>query len=388
MNIKKICKDLLFRIENNLYGLLKKVSPDLSSLEYYDLIIIKLDGIGDAILCLNYIIETLKDERYRKSKVLYIGEISSSLLVENILKNFNINYYWISRKQYFKNLLYRVKVIGRLKKMKSQCCIHPTYSRDYYFSESVIRNINTNKMIGFETDLTNINEKNKLASNKYYHVLYQSPNEVIFEFARNKIFFENFLGKKLNLVFPYFNQNYVSEKINEEVVILYIGASHHSRKWPIEKYIEVARWIKKNTSYKILLCGGASEINEARIFKRYSKIDYIDMVNKLQYNDFMDAVKNASLVISNETNAPHLAMAISQALVLVISNGNHFGRFNPYPQGDGHRYYIKYPPLLEDGIEKHDNLLINQCRLQSKLNIDTITVESVIAVLKRSIAGD
>lgn len=387
MNIKNIYKELLSRLENNVYPLLSEVLPNPSCVESYDLIIVKLDGIGDAILCLNYIIETLEDERYRKSKVLYIGEISSSLLVQYALDNFNINYYWISRKKYFKSLIYHLKVIRRLKNLKSQCCIHPTYSRDYYFSESVIRNINTNKMIGFEGDFTNINKKNKLLSNKYYHILYHSPNEVIFEFARNKIFFENFLGKELNLEFPCFNQNSISKKINEEVII-YIGASHHSRKWPIEKYIQIARWIKKNTNYKILLCGGVSEVKDANFFKRHSKIDYIDLVNKLSYYDFMEVVKNASLVISNETNAPHLAMAISQAQVLVISNGNHYGRFNPYPQGDSRRYYIKYPPVLEDGIASHDNLLINQCRLQSKLNIDAITVESVIALLQRAIAGD
>jgi len=86
-------------------------------------------------------------------------------------------------------------------------------------------------------------------------------------------------------------------------------------------------------------------------------------------------INSAEIIISNETVAPHMAVALDKR-VIVISNGNHFGRFTPYPKEITSNYFAVYHSEIEKNLDDYKKLS-NTYGFISKLNINEITFEMV-----------
>jgi len=177
----------------------------------------------------------------------------------------------------------------------------------------------------------------------------------MFEFYRNKDFFENLLNEKIDLQKPFIKLE--PKKLNFELpksyAILFIGASAKFRKWDIQNFAKVGEFLKENYGYDIVLCGAPSDKEDAKEFKKYAKYDYIDLVGKTSLVD----------------------------LLYVIYNGNHFGRFIPYPKEIAPNYYPIYHPEIEKNLDDYKKLS-NSYGYGSKLNINEISVEAVKNKLK------
>ena len=76
----------------------------------------------------------------------------------------------------------------------------------------------------------------------------------------------------------------------------------------------------------------------------------LDFAGEITLNKLIEIIGNAELLISNETVAPHIAVAVNCQFIC-ISNGNHYGRFHPYPEEIFNGGYYVYPPQ----IMKHIN---------------------------------
>jgi ADP-heptose:LPS heptosyltransferase len=87
----------------------------------------------------------------------------------------------------------------------------------------------------------------------------------------------------------------------------------------------------------------------------------------------------AEILVSNEASAVHFAACVSTPFVC-ISNGNHFGRFNPYPKEMEISGKYIYPAEIEKNLDDKE-LLEKEFRFDSNLDINTITTEKVIKVL-------
>ena len=86
------------------------------------------------------------------------------------------------------------------------------------------------------------------------------------------------------------------------------------------------------------------------------------------------------MLISNDTGAIHFAAAVNTAF-LCISNGNHLGRFLPYPKEVfGKAFYI-YPPAIMNELHNFDKLK-EKYRFKSDLNINEIQPEKVKELIR------
>ncbi|MFN3996159.1 MAG: glycosyltransferase family 9 protein, partial [bacterium] len=130
--------------------------------------------------------------------------------------------------------------------------------------------------------------------------------------------------------------------------------------------------------YEIVLCGGPAEVEDAKVFEKFYKGDFINLVGKISLVEFLDVLSGASLLVSNESSAVHLAIALCpEKLVFVISNGYGFGIHTPYPREIAKNYFPIYHPEIERKLDD-DKFLHKTYGINSKLNVDDITVERVI----------
>jgi ADP-heptose:LPS heptosyltransferase len=348
------------------------------------LLLIRLDAIGDYVLFRNCI-EILKNsKKYKNYKITLIGNIAWKNLAEKLDSQFIDEFIWIDNKKFNKNLIYRYKKLKEITSKGYEILIHPTYSREFFVGDNVVKVVNVKEKIGSIGDLSNIKKWQKNISDKYYTKLIPTKNEIMFEFYRNKEFFENLLGEKINLQKPFIKLK--SKKLDfnlpENYAILFIGASAKFRKWNIKNFVQIGKFLRETYKYNIVLCGGPSDKEDATIFKKYANYEYIDLVGKTSLIDFLYVIYNGNLIIANETSAPHFAVALEMTNIFVIYNGNHFGRFTPYPKEIAPNYHVIYHPEIEKNLENYKKLS-NSYGYGSNLNINEISIESVENKIKK-----
>jgi ADP-heptose:LPS heptosyltransferase len=345
-----------------------------------EILIVRLDAIGDYILFRNFIEVLNKHPKYCNYKITLLGNIVWKDLAENLDKNYIDNFIWIDIKKFSRNLFYRYKKMVEITSHNYELLIHPTYSRTYD-ADNIVKMVNAKEKIGSIGDLSNISKWQKKITDKYYTKLIPAQKNIMFEFYRNKEFFENLLGKKLDIAKPYIklstNYTFNLELPQSSYAVLFIGASANFKKWNIENFGEVAKWIKYNLDYEIILCGGKEDIESAKIFEQVYNDTYFNLVGKTSLIDLLFVIKNSKMIISNETFIPHMAVALNSKNIFVIYNGNHFGRFIPYPREITESYFSIYHPEIEKDLVNYEKLS-NMYGYRSQLDINEITPQQVI----------
>jgi len=373
--LKTLIKYLLFLTTDNL------LKQNRNKIQNKILLLIRLDAIGDYVLFRNFI-EILKN-KYKDYKIILVGNRAWKQLAEELDKDYIDKFIWINRKKFERNPFYRFKKLKEITKQGYEIVINPTYSRTFYSDDAIVNVVNAKEKIGSIGDLSNIKKWQKNISDKYYTKLLPAKDEIMFEFYRNKEFFENLLNKKINIKKPFIKLK--SKKLNfklpKNYAILFIGASAKFRKWDVKKFAKVGEFLKNNYGYEIVLCGAPSDLEDAKKFDEYANYYYIDLVGRTSLIDLLYVIYNGNLMIANETSAPHFAVALEMANIFVISNGNHFGRFTPYPKEITSNYYPIYHTKIEKDLDNYKKLS-NSYGYGSRLDINEISVDMVIEKIK------
>jgi ADP-heptose:LPS heptosyltransferase len=343
------------------------------------LLLIRLDAIGDYVIFRNFI-EVLKtNEKYKDHKITLLGNSAWKYLSEELDGDYIAEFIWLHRSEFYQDVSYRYKKLKEISSHGYDVILSPVYSREFLFADAIVKLVTANEKIGSVGDFSNITKKQKNISDNYYTKLINASNELMFEFNRNKEFFENYLHVEPVIQKIKINplKNKLSIEMPDRYAVLFIGASKAYRKWNIESFASVARHLKKAYGYDIVLCGGPAEIEDASIFCQSFNSEYLDLVGKTSLLDLLSIIHKGDIMIANETSAPHLAVALETTKVFVISNGNHYGRFTPYPKEITKNYHAIFHPQIANNLDDHKKLS-NQYGFGSELNISDISVEQVI----------
>ena len=180
-----IVKTLLFYIFDSL-ALFNPTPPQNNKFNL--VLIVRQDAIGDFILWLNTAKEYREIYPPNKYKIILIGNASWSGLAEKFSywdQVFPIN----SRK--FKSLTgYRWGLLRKIKHMSATISIQPTYSREFYHGDTIIRASNALKKIGSAGDMSNRNWLKKIISDHWYTELIPASTKKMAELERNSEFFQ------------------------------------------------------------------------------------------------------------------------------------------------------------------------------------------------------
>ena len=342
------------------------------------LLLIRLDAIGDYILFRNFIEVLKQSEKYRDYDITLLGNSVWKSLSEELDGAFISKFIWLDRNRFHKDFFYRYQKLQEIVSLGYEIVISPTYSREFFYTDTIVKCLYAKEKIGNIGDVSNIKKWQKNSSDNYYTKLIPAENELMFEFYRNKEFFENLLGEKLKIKKPtiMLKDKKIDFDLPQKYAILFIGASASYRKWNIEKFAHVAKYLKEIYDYEIILCGGSADLEDAKQFANYYKKNFIDLVGKTSLLDLLYVINHANLMIANETSAPHVAVALEMTNVFVIYNGNHYGRFTPYPKEVSENYHVIYHPEIEKDLNDYKTLS-NSYGFGSDLIINEISEEMV-----------
>jgi len=350
------------------------------------LLLVRLDSIGDYVLFRDFIRILKESEKYKNYKITLCGNVIWKNIAEVFDKDYIDEFIWVDRTELSNNLFYRLKVLKDINSRSFDVVVQPTFTREYFIADSVVKASSAREKIGSKGDKSTINMLRKLLSDRYYTRLIDTDQKVLFEFLRNKHFFESLLGIALNIERPSLDISKVKFKslTKNNYVVFFPGAGDNFRKWDTSNFSQISDYLSDKYKVDIIICGDIGDkVLAEDIIAKSNKGNILDLTGKLSLSEFAKLFSNAILLVSNETGAVHISVAVSTKTICV-SNGNHFGVFNPYPKDISKGVYYVYP---EEIMKKFNDFefLCQKYRYGSGLDINKINAKDVIEVIDKII---
>ncbi len=112
-------------------------------------------------------------------------------------------------------------------------------------------------------------------------------------------------------------ENLLSAVRSKKFVGLFPGAGHDSRRWSLDNFAGLASSLSQNKSVQIIVFLGPEEENlRGAVEKKFSS--EVMIVDKLSLLEFVAALSQMSVLVSNDTGAIHLGAIAGTAVVLVM----------------------------------------------------------------------
>jgi ADP-heptose:LPS heptosyltransferase len=378
----------LIKISNLLeytkqYFLFKLLSFNKASITKDTLLLVRLDSIGDYVLLRNFIRLLKESDKYKNYRVTLCGNIIWKELAETLDSDSIDKFLWLDRKKFKSSFVYKYNFLKEIRMCGFETTVDLTYSREILFGDAIVKASNAKERIGSEGSLDSyVWWKRKLFSDRYYTKLIPASKENLFEFYRNKEFFQLLLNTDLHISKPFIDVSKIS--LNnlpfDNYAVLFPGAKEEKRKWNINNFTKIAEYLISDYSLKIIIAGSEKEKPLAeKITSRFGK-NIIDFTGRTTLSQLARILSSAAILISNDTGAVHIAAAVNTVFIC-ISNGNHLGRFNPYPNEIFNNAFYIYPPDIMHNLNNME-VLKGKYRYSSDLNINEIKPESVKEVIK------
>lgn len=120
----------------------------------------------------------------------------------------------------------------------------------------------------------------------------------------------------------------------ERFFVVFPVASMAVKKWPIERYAYITKKIYEKTHMPLVVCGtNHDRAGIEELLSKLSGVEVINYIGKTNIMQFTELIRRASLVISNDTSAYHIAVA-RQVPVAMICGGYTYHRYAKYKYAD------------------------------------------------------
>jgi ADP-heptose:LPS heptosyltransferase len=347
-------------------------------------LIVRTDAIGDYILFRNFL-EILRGAKpYTDKRLVLVGNELWRDLAETYDKDFVDSFVWLNPKRFYISNSYKWEIIKQLRQFKATEIIISQHSRSF-LTDDLVAFSGAAKRLAPEGDDVSLRqsfyEKNKALYTQFLPSL--PPTE--FEFFRNRYFFEQILGKKIGLTKPFLPIVKPVGGASEKRFALFIGANAAFRQWSAQRFADLMGLIGSEMGVRIFTILGGEK--EAELGKQIVQLAPKHVVvnnhcGKTTLVELANHIAAADYLISNESSAVHFAAAIGTPTVC-ISNGNHFGRFCPYPLSINSKITTVFP---SDSFYQPENFeaLVKTYVYGSDLDINGITAERVFTFLKNN----
>jgi lipopolysaccharide heptosyltransferase I len=114
-----------------------------------------------------------------------------------------------------------------------------------------------------------------------------------------------------------------SQGVNAKYAVIVPGAAQPNKRWPIERFAELAGKISERFGLSIVATGSQGEREYIEAIQAEGRTRIINLAGKTAVRELIPLMKKASLVVSNDTGPGHIAAALGVPIVMI------FGPTNP-----------------------------------------------------------
>jgi len=362
-----------------IYGLMNRLIRPSRRIGEKSLLLVRIDLIGDYVLFRNFIQALKQDPQYQGYQFTLLGNSAWRGLFEKLDAQFFEEVLWLDMERFNRGLVYRWQKLREITRQGYEVVVSPVYSRDFWNVDSIVKLVRAREKIGSVGDLSNLTRRQKRRSDRYYTRLLPAAGEVVFEFDRNREFFQHLLNRPLPMPRPEIAVQPSGTSLDPSLAyaVFFIGGSSPSKKWGLGNFAQVGKHLIDNHGLEIVLCGAAPDRPGVEALAQDFDFSFTDLVGKTSLWELAQVIAKANLMLSNDTMAPHLAAALGKDKVFVVYSGNYYGRCLPYP-GEISRgvQVICHPQIRRD--PQAFKAVSNAYGFVNRLDINRISPQSVI----------
>jgi len=244
--------------------------------------------------------------------------------------------------QFRKDFKYRFKMLRQIKAQGYSVAIQPTFTRDLFCGDSLVRASDANQRIGYYGEVPNQDGFLRFIFDRVFTRLVDVNQGSISEFDRNIHFAREVGSLNRPEYMPLAKQDEVIQEISliGSYFVLCPGASSNITIWPLENYISLIKNILANFKVSIVICGSELEAVKGVEIVKQCGPRVISLCGKTSLSELVEVIRNASLLIGNDSSGVHIAASVDTPSICLLGGGQ-FGRFFPYPNS----FPGKFPPI-------------------------------------------
>lgn len=299
------------------------------------ILLIKLDAIGDFIIWLD------SAKEYRK----LFPQKKISLMCNEICRPIaeNTGYFdkilAVDMKKLETDRGYFQQMTDGLKKLSFDMLIQTEYSRTLHM-DMLAASISAREKVGYECDESRLNlsrrllfHRNRKRVDSIYDRMIPADSPTKMELKRNADFLRGLGLTDFKSATP--RLQVMEEKRalvpKEPYFVIFPGGSSRIKSWRTERFSEIIDYILDKTEWSAYICGsqGERELYEQIVRHGNRKEKIINYCGKTDLLELAEVVRNARLVISNDTSGIHYAAATGTKAVCIMGDQS-YGRFLPY----------------------------------------------------------
>lgn len=214
---------------------------------------------------------------------------------------------------------------------------------------------------------------------KTYNCVIDTNKNPVFVLENNRLFFEKIIGEPINEVLDLcdadnFEKDFLAA--NFDYILISPFARAQTRTYGKENFSKIIDYINEKYKMPVVILGSFSEKQEAESIRNMCKQPELvhNFAGKLSISETLIFIKNAKVLIANETGTVHIAKNF-KTKTLCISNGSYMSTFQPYSESFMHYVYPdNIEELLEENKDKYGELI--------DYDINNISPEKVIRKLE------
>lgn len=223
---------------------------------------------------------------------------------------------------------YRFSVMRQLRALDADVIVNPRLTRDFLWGDSIVRCSGAKVRIGSRGIENLMSPFQERISSRWYTELVAAPEPGVHELISNSRFHGS--GDTVAAQPPIISSTKTRSAPDGDYAVFFLGAFGADKRWPMAKFASTAMAVAESHGLEIILCGGPGEENLAEEFRGCFDGDLTSLIGKTSLLDLAGVIARAKVTVTNDTAAGHIAVA-QRCPVVVITPGNHVGRFFPYP---------------------------------------------------------
>ena len=119
----------------------------------------------------------------------------------------------------------------------------------------------------------------------------------------------------------------------DNYAVLVTGSAREDKRWPIERFVQLADRISSAFGLSVIMTGSASERSYIEKSKETANVSIANLAGKTSLAELVALLKDARLVVSGDTGPGHIAAALGVPVVLIFGPTNP-ARVEPYKRGE------------------------------------------------------
>lgn len=333
--------------------------PDREDYGEGHILIVRVDAIGDYMLFRQCLRGLRQAPRFQGKKITLCGNAAWEPLADALDADAFDAFIAVDRGRFLADKQYRHDLLRLIRRKGFRYALQPTFSREY-IGDSLVRASGAPERVGFLGPAQNFSWLMRYYFNRYYTELIQPKPGFPFELSRNMEILRYLQVPSESIptfqeAFPLCLENQITGNIKPllGLPVFFLGASAAARRWPAERFAELARYVAEKYEIRIILIGGRAVESEMEFVSSQCP-GYVIPVAETSLLDMIALIAHASLLVSNDSVGAHVGATYGVPTV-IISNGQHQGRFHPYPDSAASNTRTVYPVgMMKDGHGCYD----------------------------------